>query len=181
MRGALLGSAQALWLLIPHDPSLRRERGLAAAQEWYSKRIQWQQELSPDLPVADAARSGEQLQRLDEDLTQVLALRTQRFTLNSTLIIEEAAKAVFEESKFAREALREWRRLGGDAHALGWPLMAQRTTWAKRGLDGLSEATVMGDLVSLANAYLLAWTFYMRAVARYDELSTPPSAPHPLP
>lgn len=172
IRGALLGSAQALWLLLPEEPSARRERGLAVSQEWYSKRIQWQCALSPDLNVEDAARSGEQLRRLDKDLAAVLELRSKKFTLNSTLIIEEAAKASFDGARFVREATREWRRLGGDAHALGWPLLGQNTTWGERGPDGLSEATVVGNLVSVANAYLLAWTIYQRAIDRHDELAT---------
>lgn len=177
LRGALLGSAEALWLLTPADPVDRRERGLATTQEWLGKRIQWQHELTPDLRnIDDAARSGEQLRRLDEDLLAVTALRTKKFTLNATRIIEEAAQQVFTTAGLVRESVREWRRLGGDAHALGWPLMGQSTAWGAKGPDGLSEANVVADMVSVANAYLLAWTLYRAAVTRLDELSTVPAS-----
>jgi hypothetical protein len=176
LRGSLLGAAQALWLLSPDDQSVRRERGLATTQEWLSKRIQWQHELTPDLiSIDDAARSGKQLKRLDDDLEAVKELREQKFTLNGTNIVKEAAEYVYPDASLVREAVREWRRLGGDAHALGWPLMGQSTSWGSRGPDGLTEANVIADLVSVANAYLLAWTLYRAAIARLDELSTAPT------
>lgn len=176
LRGSLLGAAQALWLLAPDDPSVRRERGLATTQEWLGKRIQWQHEVTPDLlSIDDAARSGKQLKRLDDDLETVKELREQRFTLNATNIVKEAAEQVYSEASLVREAVREWRRLGGDAHALGWPLMGQSTSWGVRGPDGLTEANVVADLVSVANAYLLAWTLYRAAIVRLDKLSTAPT------
>ncbi|CAM3607333.1 hypothetical protein NOMA109596_02890 [Nocardioides marinus] len=177
LRGALLGSAEALWLLTPGDPADRRERGLATTQEWLGKRIQWQHELTPDLlSIDDAARSGKQLKQLDTHLKAVTALRAKKFKLNATLIVEEAARQVFSTAPLVREAVREWRRLGGDAHALGWPLMGQSTSWGAKGPDGLAEANVVADMVSVANAYLLAWTLYRAAVTRLDELATVPQA-----
>ena len=112
------------------------------------------------------------MKRLDDDLDAVKELREQKFTLNATIIVEEAAKQVYSEASLVREAVREWRRLGGDAHALGWPLMGQSTSWGNRGPDGLTEANVVADMVSVANAYLLAWTLYRAAIVRLDELST---------
>jgi len=41
----------------------------------------------------------------------------------------------------------------------------------------LAKANVVADMVSVANAYLLAWTLYRAAVARLDELSIAPQ-PH---
>jgi hypothetical protein len=172
LRGALVGAAHARWLLLPDDPSERRERGLAVAAEWYTRRIQWQQEFTPDIKDIDqAARAGNQLRRLDEDLSKVRALRSQKFSLNTTEIIRESTRASFEEEHIAREAVREWRRLGGDAHTLGWQLMSQSVKWGDRGDDGLNQAQVIGDLVTVANAYLLAWVLYRQAIARHDQLA----------
>lgn len=171
IRGALLGGAQALWALLPDEPSQRQERGLMLAQEWYFRRIEWQQERPPSLAVDEAARSGEQLKRLDDDLRAVRRLRTTTAPLRATRCVREAALSAFGSDELARSCVGEWRRLGGDAHALGWPLMGQATTWGERGADGLAEARVLPDLVSLANAYLCAWKIYTGAVERLDDLS----------
>jgi hypothetical protein len=141
------------------------------SEEWYVQRIRWQSLMSPDLADADdAARSGAQLRRFDEDLARLRSLRTSKARMNSTVIVEEAARITHPDSAaLQRSTLREWRRTGGDAHGLGWPLMTQSVEWGEKGPDGLTEAVAEVNLVSLANAYLAAWLVlergFMEAVA----------------
>ena len=171
LRGALLASSQGLWLVVEEDPNVRQERGLIFAQEWYHRRIQWQAELTPDLDVESAVVSTAQLKLLSDHLAAVKALRTTKAKLEPTKIIELAGKATFAEVPQQREIVREWRRLGGDAHGLGWPLLGQDRTWGATGDDGLTEAMVGASLVSVANAYLGAWLIYRKGLKRLDEVA----------
>lgn len=173
LRGALLGAAHARWLLLPDDPARRRERGLAIAQEWYLRRIQWQEAFIPDREGEDLARCTATLRRLKADRQAVTELWTEKFQLNATDIIRESAAATFKNDSLTREVVREWRRLGGDAHALGWTFMTQRVSWVDPAKEGLSEARVVADLSSVANAFLVGWQIYRDAISRFDELSTP--------
>lgn len=159
-RGALLAASQALWLLaIDESEATMAERGLIFSEEWYVQRIRWQELMTPDLSGAEhAAKSGDQLRRFDEDLGRLRSLRTSKAKMNATAIVEEAARIAHPDSPLLqRSTVREWRRTGGDAHGLGWPLMTQSVAWGELGADGLTEAVAEVDLVSLANGYLGAW------------------------
>lgn len=174
-RGALLAASQAMWLLgIDKSDATRTERALTFSEEWYVQRIRWQELMTPDLADADdAARSGEQLRRFDEDLLRLRSLRTSKARMNSTAIVEEATRVVHPDSTLLqRSTLREWRRAGGDAHGLGWPLMTQSVAWGERGSDGLTEAVAQVDLVSLANAYLAAWLVLKRGFIEAAEAAS---------
>ncbi|WP_416958160.1 hypothetical protein ACNKF0_10500 [Nocardioides sp. T5] len=185
LRGALLASSQALWALGPDDSATRVERGLILAQEWYRRRIQWQESLTTTarqgaLYVAtdvmapeDVGRSVLQLKELEKDLASVEELRSTREQMEATRCVKIAAEFAAVRtgaSALTSSAPREWQRLGGDAHGLGWPLMMQTTTWGERGADGLTAATVTVDLVTLANSYLCAWLVYTAAVGRFNEI-----------
>ena len=174
-RGALLSASQALWLLaIDETDATRVERGLMFSEEWYVQRIRWQELMTPDLANADdAAKSGEQLRRFDEDLARLRSLRTTKARMNSTAIVEEAARMIHPDSPLLqRSTVREWRRTGGDAHGLGWPLMTQSVVWGERGGDGLTGAVAEVDLVSLANAYLAAWLVLKRGFKEASEAAS---------
>jgi hypothetical protein len=168
MRGALLGSCQALWLVSPEDSAERQERGRRFSEEWYRRRIEYQSEFTPDLEIHEAARSARQLKRFDHDLAEVRLMRTTRIDFQATRIVREAAEAAFPDAHIQREVVREWRRLSGDAHALGWALMTQTTSWDSD--DGPSSAVVTGSAASLANVYLASWLIYGKARRRLFEL-----------
>lgn len=164
MRGALLGSCQAWWLVYPKDALERQERGRRFSEEWYRRRIEYQSEFTPDLDVDEAASSARQLKRFDQDLAELRRLRTTKTGFQATRVVREAAESAFPEPNIQREVVREWRRLSGDAHALGWPLMTQTTTWDSD--DGPSSVVVTGSVSSLANVYLASWLIYCKARRR---------------
>ncbi len=74
LRGGLVASAMALWLLGPDEAGVRDERGLALTDEWYHRRLQYQRGV---LAIADDEneRGHAQLRRLEEDRQQARALR----------------------------------------------------------------------------------------------------------
>ena len=65
-----------------------------------------------------------------------------------------------------------WRRLGGDAHALGWQLLLSEPTWeAGHAPDELAPATVTADMEAFTQAAMWAATFLRAAIERFKELS----------
>jgi hypothetical protein len=175
IRGALLGSCQAAWLLFPESAAERRERSRTFANEWYVNRIKWQEGLTPDLPVEAAARSAVQLNRLDADRAALELKRTSKAAFKSTSNIEWVGNALFpDEAPLRPSLMAQWRRLGGDAHALGWTYMTQNTSWeaGRTTADGLTPARVTGSFSDLAEGYLAAWIVSRRAWQRFDELDS---------
>lgn len=185
LRGALIGACQALWLLADSDPAERQERGRRFSQEWYKQRIQWQKTFTPQskpsvpgslllvsqLDPDDAARSIRQVALLEGDLQRLKDARTSTTRFFTTDLIAEIAPVAFPNSvEHQRTLTREWRRLGGDAHALGWTLMTQGPSWGVRDPDGKTRANVQASVSSLANSYLTAWLVYRCAWKRLDEL-----------
>lgn len=177
LRGALLGSCQAAWLLCPEKPEDRTERARIFANEWYLNRIKWQEGLTPDLSVEDAARSAMQLNDLDDDRTALDGRRTTKATFNSTANIKWVGDHLFpKEAPLRRSLMSQWRRLGGDAHALGWTLMTQDKVWDSGAtVEGLTPARVTASFSDLAEGYLAAWHVSRRAWRRFDDLSAPPA------
>lgn len=175
IRGALLGSCQAAWLLCPEQPEDRTERARIFANEWYVNRIKWQGGLTPDLSVEDAARSAEQLNYLDNDRKTLELGRTTKAAFNSTTNIKWVGEHLFPEvAPLRRSLMSQWRRLGGDAHALGWTFMTQDKVWdgAAPAADGLTPARVTASFSDLAEGYLAAWHVSRLAWRRFDELNT---------
>ncbi len=172
IRGALVASAFALWMLAPKDRTARVERGLIVAEEWMVRRIQFQRGLDPDLDTAEKAKSASQLARLQQDLGAIRAKRTTRAQLNTTDVIEAAARVRFGDDKLVRASLNEWRRLGGDAHGVGWQLMLQTLDWdppADAG-GGLAIARITGKLDNIAEPHFAAWHIFGMAIRRFDAL-----------
>ena len=174
IRGALLGSCQAAWLLCLDSSSERRERARIFANEWYVNRIRWQEGLTPDLPVDAAARSATQLNHLDADRAALARKRLSKAAFKSTPNIEWVGNTLFpDEAHLRRSLMGQWRRLGGDAHALGWTFLTQTTSWTVEmsTTDGLSPADVTASFSDLAEGYLAAWIVGRRAWDRFDELN----------
>lgn len=171
LRGALVASAQAVWLLGPDDPTVRQQRGLTFAAEWYKRRIQFQSKYLKLLDGAEAERCEAQLGMLREHEEEAARLRTIREELQPTSAIREAARRVLPP-QVQDHAELQWIRLGGDAHAIGWQLLLQETTWSTPGEGGLQEAQIGGRMSSLAEPYLAAWHFFEWAVRRFDDLSS---------
>ena len=173
MRGALLGACQAAWLLGPDDAETRRERARIFGNEWYSNRIKWQEGLTPNLTVDDAARSARQMNRLETDQKALAAKRRTKATLNSTANIEWVGKHYFpDRAPLQRSLMSQWRRLGGDAHALGWTFLTQDKVWdaSATTADGLTPAFVSSSFSDIAEGYLASWYVNLVAWRRFDEL-----------
>lgn len=173
LRGSLVASAQAYWLVAPIDRDERQQRGLAFGDEWYYRRIQYQESVLVDIAGDERTRSKAQLAMLKSEKADAESLRTKRSELQATGAIEWAAKRVYSTPGLARATIREWNRLGGDAHALGWQLLVQQTEWEPRpdGESGPGAVRISGTLANIFEPYLCAWNIFCAALSRFDELA----------
>jgi len=70
----------------------------------------------------------------------------------------------------------QWRRMGGDAHALGWQMLFSHMEWAPdNDPEVLGRAAVTADIDGLLQAPTWAASFLRVAKDRYVELSTAPA------
>jgi len=177
LRGGLVASAMALWLVGPEDSKTRDERGLALSDEWYVRRIRYQRDLLK-LTQGDRLAGTEQLKLLESDRASANQLRTKATKVQATAIIDWAARHRYGDgTPQQKQALLEWQRLGGDAHALGWQLLLQDVSWGT-GTGGPIKARVTASLSNVVAPYLCAWYMYLRALHRFDELWATPAPTH---
>ena len=64
-----------------------------------------------------------------------------------------------------------WRRLGGDAHALGWQLLFGNLTWSSCDPNELSPVAVTGDVAHVVESGSWAFHFLKKAIEQHKLLS----------
>ena len=93
---------------------------------------------------------------------------------NSTANIEWVGRHYFpDKAPLQRSLMSQWRRLGGDAHALGWTFMTQNKVWDTLATttDGLTPAAVTSSFSDIAEGYLACWYVNLVAWRRFDALN----------
>lgn len=176
LRGALVASAMAMWLLCPDSHEERVERGLALTDEWYVRRIRYQTDVLQLVEGAERLAGEAQVARLRQDHAEAMQLRRTNLQVQATAIIDWSAGVRYGCGGVAhKQALLEWQRLGGDAHALGWQLLLQNVEWRGDAAQaGLVEAHVTAAFSNVAEPYLCAWHMFTAALGRFDELGAAP-------
>lgn len=171
LRGALVASSQAVWLLAPEDSETRARRGLQVAVEYYEQMKRWAREAhGSGLIVSRTPASIEQqLQAMDDSLDAIrsLAPRLPQLSLTRS-VIPEAAVAAFDETHRS-QALHWWRTFGGDAHVLGWQWNTRDFVDTKS--DGvIADRQVGGSLEDVGTPYLYCVALLRWSLARYEAL-----------
>jgi len=156
LRGALVGAAQAVWVLEPADRELRRSRGLTVIAEEYDELAKFFREADK---VEPQTIPESQWAWLRERTTSLEAVRgTGPAKLNQTQMIAAALDTAFaSEPEKRRSGRLLWRQMSADAHVLGWA-MAQRArlvTAAAKGED-LAILAAPGALEQTRDAFLCA-------------------------
>lgn len=178
-RGALVAASQALWILADQSPVTRQQRGLSIAIESAQQRLGYQNEQLKVCSPEQRALSQRQIDDLLKPmLVEALNLSKKGFGYTDTKVIAEAARYRFAGAKNMDAILvtadLHWRRLGGDAHALGWQLMLSGPSWEPgHAADALAPATVPADFEALIQASMWAATVLRVAMERFQELSKP--------
>lgn len=159
LRGALVGSSMAVWILGPDTAVDRQQRALRLIHEFYQRALEHHDELRPytdeshpghvqSLDAADHMRT--RMSQAREKWTSATGLGKDE-PLRVTKIVRAAAESVFSVQE-ALEVRLLWRQLSGDAHALGWQMLA-RSGPPRRVGRGMAEFAAGGDLADLADVF----------------------------
>jgi len=160
LRTALVGGAQAVWMLCPDEASTRitrtrmvRRESVARHQEWL-KDVETVQVGADELDNITAVRAS--LSGIEDRLGPGARARM-------TTMVKEATAFVYGDANIVQSVLVEWRSASGLAHALSWDLhtRAQNTTTTKLP-DGrllVSTRSRLGDhQAALSASYALLQT-----------------------
>ena len=128
-RSALVGAAQAVWVLAPDTSHMRVRRARAVAAYLYKKQNQYLKDLwdlldAPDKNTDAAAEFA--AARFDELQAKRAADGQKQVDLDTTDMIRSAATEAFGSDDLTKNAVLAWRAGSGTAHGLMWPLFETR-------------------------------------------------------
>lgn len=176
-RSALLGAAQAVWILSPTDSETRIKRARIVAVYIYTYRIKYLEDLKNMTHYDD---SGITLQ-LNNDYARLAGIEAKRVadgqkeTLKATNMIDAATKAVFvNRDSLNQESLLAWQAGSGAAHGQMWPMYNTRAM-KQTGPDdgtGIASFKVGGTLSVMANPYCAAFELAKRGWNLLDHRGT---------
>lgn len=175
LRGALVGGAQAVWMLGPGDPSERQERGLMVIGEMYQQLQKYNREAST-MQLSESQRQELPLQmaRCTERIERVAELRRDRAALNQTEIIRWAVEHRFPD-RARQEAVRLlWRQMSADAHVLGWSLFPRVRSFEAERASGLAVGAAGGDIEHIAEPFVAAHLLLKEGWSLFDRLCEAP-------
>lgn len=148
LRTALVGGAQAVWLLGPDDPDRRIERSRRLALQGYREHIKALDVLLGLEPTHVGTLTVRQhiVRRRDEMASRCEAAG-QTAHYSDTEVIKEAAKPAFrglsesDRAELVAEADWLWRSGSGASHALPHSVFGRPGAWMSAG-DGQGMATI---------------------------------------
>lgn len=161
IRAALVGAAQAVWVLAPGDSVERLSRGRCIAVHMYAehgKYVDLLRGLAPE-PHEPTETVAAVIRQRRSELADLRDGDGQRAVLNTTAMVEEAALAAFGAEALAKEVLSIWRLTSGATHGFGWSLLGQAGTgqMGPPDSDGLAAFGAGGDIRRIATNYLAAY------------------------
>lgn len=170
LRGALVGAAQAVWVLGPPNRETRISRGLAVIAEEYAQLAKFYNavdELDPHTIPAD------QWLWLRSRRTALDAVRGRHAPtkLNQTQMIEESLDIAFPSDAEKRKSGRLlWRQMSADAHLLGWAVSQRTSVLVAPGKhDQLAVLAAAGSLQHLSEPFLCAFELAKRGWSLFDQ------------
>jgi hypothetical protein len=160
-RTALVGAAQAVWVLAPDDRIERLVRNRTVTAYLYKNHLQYLrglQELADVPHVGTDTVAGIVDQRMAE-LHKKRTAASETAKLNTTRMIEEAAVSAFVEPDIVAQAKLVWQSGSGVAHGLPWPLFGTPGTVQSKEADsnGVAEFQAGGSLGRIGNHYMAAF------------------------
>jgi hypothetical protein len=174
VRGALIGASQALWILGAPLRMDRQQRSLSIAIEYLQQRIGYQTEQLKVCNEEQRARSQRQIDEvLVPTLTEAKNLVKKGYRFADTQVIAQAVQYRFQDNieNTLTTVDLHWRRLGGDAHVLGWPLMFGDLEWRGGDPSHLGPVTVKGKVADLVETAAWAFQILRRAVELHKKMS----------
>lgn len=156
LRGALVGAAQAVWILGPSERTERRERGLTVLTEIHTQMSKHYRRLEGfKLSEKERRELREQQAWLTRRREEVAVVRAGRAALNLTdQVIPEALDLVFSDTARRQDGRLLWTLMSGDAHVLGWSTSTRGQMGPTDRSSGLAEGTVGGSLADIAQPFI---------------------------
>jgi hypothetical protein len=165
-RTALIGAAQAVWVLAPAESEVRIERARCVAVYVYENHIKYLTALSESAKYTNT-NAVAQLNTDKKRLAEIQAKRKadgQKQTLKTTHMIEAAAKAAFNRDALTQEALMVWQSGSGAAHGQMWHLYGTPAMRPSSAGDstGMANFMVGGSLTVISNPFCAAFELAKR-------------------
>ncbi|MGY1941664.1 hypothetical protein [Nocardia gipuzkoensis] len=164
-RTALLGAAQAVWLLTPEQSvRLRRHRNLLTyIQDNHRKGLTTLQKLAGDEPHEGTDQVAAHLDLRIAELSAKRAALGETQAFSSTSMIKEAVHEAFghrpDAAGLEGSALYAWQSGSGAAHGFIWQTLGRAGTEQSAGVEsnGLTPFTARGSFLTLSEPYLAAY------------------------
>lgn len=156
LRGALVGAAQAVWVLGPSERIERRERGLTVLTEMHTQMNKHYRRLTKsNLSEKERRELDEQDAWLTTRMDEVAAVRTGKAALNLTNeVIPKALDIVFPDAARRQDGRALWALMSGDAHVLGWSTATRGQMGPADRASGLAEGVVGGSFADIAQPFI---------------------------
>ena len=161
-RSALVGAAQAVWVLAPDDRQQRIRRGRTVASYLYKYHLNFLRKLqgSSDEPHVGTDTVAALVEQRRGELRAIRQADGDRSELNTTEMIESAASSAFADQNKVDETLLAWQGGSGAAHGQPWPLFGTPgTVQTSVRDDGLAEFPAGGSLIRIGNYFMAAFAF----------------------
>ena len=169
LRGALVGAAQAVWILAPGDSATRRDRGLTVIAEMYTQLGKHYSELSGfDLSPEKRSELASQSRWLAERKEALAAVREKSASLNQTAMIHWALDYRFKDAERREDGRVLWRQMSGDAHVLGWGLFQRALMGPEDRRSGLAVGQAGGSLQAIAQPFMAAFLLLKEGWSIFD-------------
>lgn len=174
VRGGLVGACQAVWILGPNDRAERQQRALRVIDEWYFRALQygeqWLSLVPEDVDMTERRGAAGHMRMRKQEARDRWA-RTDGLSATQTLALTDvvvwSARHVLRDPAQAELVKPLWQQLSGDAHALGWSVLA-RSTLAESLRDGMGVFQAGGDLEHVRDAYMVSFKILKAGWSLFD-------------
>jgi hypothetical protein len=171
LRGALVGAAQAVWILGANQPELRQERGLTLIDEMYRQLQIYYGDLARTALSADEqAELADQVIWCADRRLQVATVRKTSTKLNQTDVINWSLRHRFSDAQRRDAGGRMWRQMSADAHVLGWSMFQRGSILNSDPRSGLGVLVTGGDLTHVAEPFVAIHLLLKDGWSLFDRL-----------
>lgn len=177
LRGALIGSSRAVWLLWPDDAEERQQRALRVVYESHRRFRQF---------AHSAGLDEQSVSTFDELATEARAAWRATRTLKANdaapdgVVITATAAHLFDGDPRRDQVAAMWMQGSGDAHGLPWPALSRPASqvvdagWVQGYPRQMMSVALGGDLRTLVDDFEVAFTITRRGWSLFDQRCTGP-------
>lgn len=171
LRGALVGAAQAVWILGADEAAERQERGFTLIDEMYRQlQIYYGDLAATELTAEDRAELQSQITWCRKRRAQVAGVRKAKTQLNQTDIIKWALHHRFSDDHRRSAGKLLWRQMSADAHVLGWSMFQRGNVVTPGHPSGMGVLESGGDLSHVAEPFVAIHRLLKEGWSLFDRL-----------